>query len=525
MRAELPKPGTVYLVGAGPGDPGLITLRGAELLSRAEVVVHDRLVHPRLLSMAPGSAELIDVGKKPGVPFDQAEINALLVSQARLGRCVVRLKGGDPFVLGRGGEEAQALKSAGISFEVVPGITSALAAPAFAGVPVTRRGVSTGFTVLTGRSGEYNTGELDWDAAAKLGGTIVLLMAVANREVIAERLLAAGRDPLTPVIAVEWGTWAAQRSVRTTLGGLAAAELCAPATIVIGDVAALDLSWIERRPLYGWSIAVTRDVAQAGELSNRLAGAGAEPILVPLLSIEPSSGTLRQLRDAAESLGSYDWVVFTSANSVESFLAHVRDARAFSGARIAAVGSATAAALKRHNLVADLVPQSYSAKDLASALVSDGRGKGASRLLFPRSARARENLGNALRQAGWTVDEVEAYRTEPIVPDASGLSELARATAITFCSPSAVASYVELLRTGMLASPGSAPVGYARGDRSEEPRRQILACIGPTTADAAAEEGLVIDVVARSHTVDGLVDALVERATLAPNGTFRAERQ
>lgn len=521
---------TVYLVGAGPGDPGLITLRGAEVLSEADVVVHDRLVHPRLLAMAPASAEMIDVGKRPGAHFDQNEINSLLVAKARAGLQVVRLKGGDPFVLGRGGEEAKSLKEAGVNFEIVPGVSSALAAPAYAGVPLTHRGISTSFTVLTGRSGKLDAGSIDWDAAARLGGTIVLLMAVANRGTIAGRLMDAGRDATTPVMAVEWGTWPAQRSVRTTLGSLASTDLSAPATIVIGDVAALDLAWIENRPLFGWSVAVTRDAAQSPDLASKLAAAGAEPVVVPLVSVERPSSLDHGVLDAAGTTAAYDWVVLTSANAARHFLTLLRDARSLAGTKIAAVGPATAEELIGHDLVPDLVPADHSAADLASALARETLPHGTTRALFPRSAQARRTLPEALRACGWSVDEVEVYRVEPVVPARSQLEALAATDAITFCSPSAVASYASLLRSGELprhppaqqpSTGGSRSSRRDRGGTAQEPcvhsgqeasRAQRLAYIGQTTAEAAAAEGLEIDVVAETQTTDGLVAALIEHA-------------
>jgi uroporphyrinogen III methyltransferase/synthase len=502
----------------------LITLRGAEVLSQADVVVHDRLVHPRLLAIAPASVETVDVGKRPGAHFDQNEINSLLISKARTGLRVVRLKGGDPLVLGRGGEEAMALKEAGIDFEIVPGVSSAIAVPAYAGVPLTHRGVSTSFTVLTGRSGELDAGGIDWDAAAKLGGTIVLLMAVANRGAIAGKLIDAGRDASTPVMAVEWGTWPAQRCVRTTLGRLASTDLDAPATIVIGDVAALDIAWVEKRPLFGWSVAVTRDATQAPDLAAKLAASGAEPLLVPLVSVVPPASASQELLDAARSVSSYDWVVFTSANAAAHFLSLLRDARSLAGTKIAAVGPATTEELLRHSLAPDLVPSGHTAAELASALAQDTSPSDTTRALFPRSSIARRTLPEALRASGWIVDEVETYRIEPIVPASNQLAELARADAITFCSPSAVERYAELRDSGRLPErplrPGVDAEGSGRrgtrgpwlqADRATHPR-PVVACIGQTTADAATARGVEIDVVASAHTTDGLVAALIEHA-------------
>ncbi|HWC09993.1 MAG TPA: uroporphyrinogen-III C-methyltransferase, partial [Acidimicrobiales bacterium] len=326
---------TVYLVGAGPGDPGLLTVRGAEVLARADAVVHDRLAETSLLDLAPVTADRIDVGKSPGAPVPQADINALLVARGRAGEEVVRLKGGDPFVFGRGGEEAEALRDAGVPFEVVPGITSAVAVPAYAGIPVTHRGLSTSFTVVTGHSRHAADTAVDWDALARAGGTIVVLMGVAHRAEIASRLVAGGLSPDTPVAAVRWGTRSGQRTVRVTLGGLHAVELEPPVTLVIGKVAALDLRWFEDRPLLGRRVVVTRPRQQASGLADRLRRAGAEVVLVPTIEIVEAADGGAALASAAARVREFDWVVFTSANAVERLFVHVRDARALGDTRVA----------------------------------------------------------------------------------------------------------------------------------------------------------------------------------------------
>ena len=308
---------TVYLVGAGPGDPGLLTVRGAEVLGRADVVVYDRLSVASLLQLAPDSAELISVGKAPGrVEMTQTDINELLVERGKAGECVVRLKGGDPFVFARGGEEAAALLEAGVPFEVVPGITSAIAAPAYAGIPLTLRHSSTSFTVVTGHEDPSvgADGSVDWDALGRVGGTIVVLMGVARIRQIADRLLASGRAPETPVAAVTWGTRPEQRTVRATLATIADQPIDPPATIVIGDVAALDLAWFERRPLFGRRVVVTRAKAQAAVLTSRLEEMGAEVIELPVISIDDPDDGGEALRRLASRVRTYDWVVVTSAN-------------------------------------------------------------------------------------------------------------------------------------------------------------------------------------------------------------------
>jgi uroporphyrinogen III methyltransferase/synthase len=474
---------TVYLVGAGPGDPGLLTLRGAEVLARADVVVHDRLAEVSLLDRAPASAIRIDVGKQPGSPMDQASINALFIDHARRGRTVVRLKGGDPFVFGRGGEEALALQEAGVAFEVVPGVTSAVAVPAYAGVPVTHRGAATSFTVVTGHSRHAVDRETNWEALAAAGGTIVILMGVAHRAEIASRLMAGGLAPATPVVGVHWGTRPEQRTVRTTLGALGETALAPPVTLVVGEVAALELAWFERRPLFGRRIVLCRASEQAGDLSTRLREAGAEPIELPTIMVAAPSDGGTALAAAAADLAGFDWVVFSSANAVERLLAHVRDARAFGAARIAAVGPGTAGALQAHGLEPDLVPATAVAEALVMAM---GRGPG--HVLLPRAAAGRDVLPDGLRDAGWEVSVVEAYRTVPVRPPDEELARAKGADAIAFTSSSTV--------TNFLAAGGQVP--------------PVVVCIGPITAETARQAGLTVEAVAETHTLDGLVGALIE---------------
>jgi len=466
---------TVYLVGAGPGDPGLLTRRGAELLSRADVVVHDRLAEISLLELAPAGAERIDVGKSPGGPVAQEEINALLVERGLRGECVVRLKGGDPFVFGRGGEEAQALAAAGVPFEVVPGISAAVAVPAYAGIPVTHRALSTSFTVVTGHSRHAVDDDVDWDALARAADTIVVLMGVAHRAEIAARLQAGGLAATTPVAAIRWGTRPGQRTVRTTLGQLADVTLEPPVTIVIGEVAGLDLRWFEGRALFGRRVVVTRARAQASNLVEKLRALGAETIELPTIEIvgEPLHG----LTPAA-----YDWVAFTSVNAVERVFAGLRDARAFGAAQVAAVGPGTAGALAARGVIADLVPASAVAEALVEAFPA-----GAGRVLLPQAAAARPVLADGLRAKGWTVEVVEAYRTVPARPTDDALAAAAKADAIAFTSSSTVTSWLAL---GATLPP-------------------VVACIGPVTAATAATHGVPVTVVATEHTVDGLVNALV----------------
>jgi uroporphyrinogen III methyltransferase/synthase len=480
---------TVYLVGAGPGDPGLLTVRGAEVLARADVVVFDRLSVSSLLDLAPESAERISVGKAPGqVTMPQEDICALLVERGKAGQEVVRLKGGDPFVFARGGEEAEALIEAGVPFEVVPGITSAIAVPAYAGIPVTLRHSSTSVTIVTGHEDPTagDDGTVDWEAVARVGGTIVILMGVARIGAITERLIAGGRSPDTPVAAVRWGTRPEQRTTRATLATIGEQPLQSPSTIVVGDVAALDLRWFEDRPLLGRRVIVTRAAEQAHELSVLLREAGAEPIEIPSIAIvDPADGGAA-LRAAATRLGTYDWVVLTSANGARRLLAELRDARAFGAADVAAIGPGTADALAAGGVVADLVPGRFVAEGLLDVF-PDGPG----RVLLARAEVARDVLPDGLRARGWDVDVVDAYRTvtSPLTEDQR--REAGRADVVTFTASSTVTRWLE--------AGGPVP--------------PVVACIGPITAATAREHGLRVDVEADVHTMRGLVDALAAHAS------------
>ena len=527
--------GMVYLVGAGPGDPGLLTLRGAEVLSRADLVVHDRLSGTALLALAPAGAELVDVGKTPDDRGDQAAINELLISKAKAGLSVVRLKGGDPFVFGRGGEEALALQSAGVAFEVVPGVTSAIAAPAFAGVPVTHRGLATSFTVVAGHSRSVELppeeGGTDWEALAAAGGTIVVLMGAAHSGSLSKRLLAGGLPGSTPVIAVRWGTEPCQEVLRTTLGELHSAKLEPPVAIVIGKVAALDLSWAPSRPLAGKSVVVTRAEHQSGELSGQLRELGARVLEVPAISIEGPSDGGKGLAAAAARLasGDYEWVAFTSVNAVERLLELLPDLRSLAGTKVAAVGPATAAALRRRQVVADLVAEGQSAQSLAEAFptpVSSGpcasRGEAipsrseaipsrseafptATRrtrcgaVLLPQAADARPELRRGLEGRGWQVDAVEAYRTQPRRIPLELLNAAGACDAICFASPSAVASYLDQAKAAGASLP------------------PVVACIGPSTAAAATARGVKVDVQAEQRSAGSLAAAIAAALTKAGN--------
>jgi uroporphyrinogen III methyltransferase / synthase len=489
--------GTVYLVGAGPGDPGLLTLRGAEILARADVVVHDRLTDANLLSLAPAEAERVDVGKQPDDRGDQEAINQLLVERAREGKRVVRLKGGDPFVFGRGGEEALFLRSKGVAFEVVPGVTSAVAVPAYAGVPVTHRGLVTSFTVVAGHSrsvGPSAGGGTNWEALAQAGGTIVVLMGAAHRRQIAERLMAGGLPARTPVVAVQWGTEPEQATVRTDLGHLAAISLGPPVTIVIGEVAGLDLGWYEMRPLSGKTVVVTRSAEAAPQLAALLRDVGARALELPTITLAPPSDGGDALAAAVARLhaGAYAWAVFTSPNAVQRVFDVVPDTRSFGAVEVAALGPATAKALAAYRVVADLVPRRYVAEGLLESFPPPPPPSAATREVFlPQAAGARDELRCGLAEAGWEVDAVEVYRTLPRPIEPQLLEAAGRADAICFASSSAVDSYLD----------------QAGAAGSTVP--PVVACIGPVTAATARRRGLHVSAEASEHTLDGLVAALV----------------
>ncbi|HZP30370.1 MAG TPA: uroporphyrinogen-III C-methyltransferase [Acidimicrobiia bacterium] len=482
---------TVHLVGAGPGDPGLLTVRGAELLRAADVVVYDRLASPALLELAPASAELISVGKAPDrVEATQDEINRLLVARGATGKLVVRLKGGDPFVFGRGGEEAEALAAAGVPFEVVPGITSAIAAPAYAGIPVTHRGVSTHFTVVTGHEDPSKARtDVDWATLAGAGGTLVILMGAGRIADIAAALIAGGRSPATPVAAVRNGTRPDQRTTRATLATIADAGVRAPSAIVVGEVAALDLAWFESRPLFGRTVVVTRAREQASGLRARLEQLGADVLELPSISIEP-------LDVALPDLAGFGWVVFTSANGVAAFFdrglaAAGLDARALAPVRVAAIGPATATALEAHGVRADLVPERFVAESLLEAFPMPAAA--GERVLLARAEQARDVLPDGLRARGYEVDVLAVYRTRPAVPDADALERVRRGSvdALTFTSSSTVANFCDLV--GAVPDP-----------------QPLVVSIGPVTSRTARDRGLRVDVEAGEHTIDGLVAALCD---------------
>ncbi len=488
---------TVYLVGAGPGDPGLLTVRGAELLRAAEVVVHDRLSARSLLDMAPPDAERIDVGKTPNGPsVRQERINELLVEHGLAGRLVVRLKGGDPFVFARGAEEAHALAAAGVPYEVVPGITSAIAAPAYAGIPVTMRYSSTSLTIVTGHEDPTKgRGDVDWESLAKVGGTIVVLMGVANLPEISRRLRDGGLPDDTPAAAVRWGTRSDQHVTRATLATLHGQPLRPPSTIVIGDVAGESLDWFTSRPLLGRRVVVTRSPGQASELARRLRNVGAQVVEVPTIDIvDPLDGG-EALRAAIAGVSGYDWLVVTSPNGARRTMAELRDARDLAGVRIAAIGPGTAGVLRDHHIQADLVPERYVAEGLLDEFPDPPAGGG--RVLLARAQVARDLLPDGLRARGWVVDVVDAYRTVPVAIDDQALERVSAADAVTFTSASSARNLV-------------AAIGHSSAAELARVVPPVVVAIGPITAAAASELGLEVTAEASPHTLDGIVEALVE---------------
>jgi uroporphyrinogen III methyltransferase / synthase len=512
--------GIVYLVGAGPGDPGLMTRRSLELIASADAILYDRLIPPGALDGARPDAELRYVGKEPGAAsLSQNETSALLLELARAGKRVVRLKGGDPFVFGRGGEEAELLAAAGVAFEVVPGVTAGIAAPAYAGIPVTHRDAASAVAFVTGHEDPEKPGSaLDWDALAGFPGTLVFYMGIRQLPLIADRLTARGRDPSEAAAVVERGTHPAQRTILDTLGGIAARavaeEIRPPAITVVGPVAELreTIAWLERRPLHGQVVAVTRARAQASGLAGRLRELGAEVVETPAIRIEPRP-VEGELRAAIERIDEYALICFTSPNGVRLFFDALasrgpitegagagresralsaatearRDSRALAGAIIAAIGPGTVAALLEYGIRADVVPERFVAEALVEALAPlelEGR-----RVLVARAADARSLLPDALQERGAQVDDVAVYDTVADPLDDAERAGLERATYVTFTSSSTVRFLLES---------GARPPAEAR-----------IVSIGPITSATAEEHGLTVDVEAEQHDIDGLVQALV----------------
>jgi uroporphyrinogen III methyltransferase/synthase len=501
--------GRVHLVGAGPGDPGLLTARALELIARADTILYDRLIPTQALDGARADAELLFVGKEGGgdsVPQERTQ--ALMIERARAGREVVRLKGGDPFVFGRGGEEALALREAGIEFGVVPGVTAGVAAAAYAGIPVTHRGLSTGVALITGHEdpGKQES-ELDWRALAAFPGTLVFYMGVRRLAQIAAALTEAGRPASEPVALVERGTLADQRTVTGTLATIAELarqeQVKAPAITIVGAVAGLGerLDWLPTRPLAGRTVAVTRARAQASELARRLGELGAEVVQTPAIRTRAIPG------DPLDP-SPYDLICLASPNAVEYLFERLadggRDARSLAGARIAAIGPATAQALQRAGITADVVPERAVAESLAQALA----GLQVDHALVARAREARDVLPDALRERGAQVDVLALYETLPEPLSGRVLDAARGADYVTFTSSSTVRNFLQAARA---AGDGTGEGGDSAHDWALSPSTRI-ASIGPVTSATLREHGLEPHVEARRHDVPGLVDALLADA-------------
>jgi uroporphyrinogen III methyltransferase/synthase len=500
--------GTVYLVGAGPGDAGLLTLRGAELLRRADVVIYDVLVNRDLLRLAGETAERISRGSQgTAAALTQEQLNELMIAKAREGRRVVRLKGGDPYIFGRGGEEAEALAAAGIPFEVVPGVSSITAAPNYAGIPLTHRAHCSTFTVLTGHDDPtQDPSDLDFEEIARIPGTKVILMGLKRLRALAETLVARGMPPETPAAIVRWGTTGRQQSVEGTLATIAdiAAEkkMSAPAITVIGDVVKLrpKLNWFEKRPLFGRRIVVTRSREQAGELSRELSERGAEVLEIPTIKIAPPDKK-QDIVDALLELNAYDWLVFTSPNGVgaffDLFFKRFQDLRDLGGARIAAIGPATAARVKSMHLQVDLMPEEALGSKIAQAFRKYESIENL-KICLVRAQVADRELPAALEEMGAIVDDIAVYKTVPETEDPAGAAATLMeegADWITFTSGSTVEHFhARFDLPGLLKS---------------FPRMKT-ASIGPETTRAIRALGIEPAIEAKTHTMEGLIAALLK---------------
>ncbi|NOZ25706.1 MAG: uroporphyrinogen-III C-methyltransferase [Nitrospirae bacterium] len=495
--------GTVYLVGAGPGDIGLLTIKGLKCLQKADVVVYDFHLNVHILDYIKRDAELIYAGKRGGRhDMTQEEINAVLVKKALEGKDVCRLKGGDPFVFGRGGEEAEVLTEAGIRFEVVPGISSAIAAPAYAGIPLTHRDYASSFVVVPGNEASTKKeSSIDWAALARGNGTIVFLMAIKNIEVVSQRLIDNGKAPDTPVAVIRWGTRAEQRTIVSTVKDIPAAiknsEIRPPAVVVVGDVVKLrdKLDWFERKPLFGHRVLVTREHPGGFEPLEEL---GAEVTVFPTIKVVPP-GSWQELDTAIGRVRDYDWIVFTSATGVRFFFRRFfdldRDVRDLFGIKICSIGPKTASEIRRYGLKVDLVPESFRAEGLISAFGGPQAFKGR-KILLPRAETAREVFPETVRRSGGEIDTPVAYRA--VRPESHGkrlkrfLRE-GRITIATFTSAATFTNFCEMM-----------------GDEARELLSGVtIAAIGPVTARAVEEAGLHVHIVPERATVDAMVEAIV----------------
>ncbi len=497
------KQGKVYIIGAGPGDPGLMTLKGAQCLREAEVVIYDHLISPELLKLTRTDARLVYAGKEGGRhTLSQREINERLVAEAGSGHVVARLKGGDPFVFGRGGEEAEELVQAGIPFEIVPGVTSAISVPAYAGIPLTHRRFTATVAFVTGHEDPLKEqSEIDWKALAGMG-TLVFLMGVRNLPSIAAGLIAQGKEASTPAALIRWGTTVDQETLTGTLADIAdraeAAEFKPPAILVVGGVVGLrkDLNWFETMPLFGRGIVITRPEPQAASMAALLRDAGARVISFPTIRIA-SPESWDGLDAAIRHLEDYAWLVFTSANGVHFFLERLhaagKDLRDLKGIRLCTIGPATAMVLESRGLRVDLIPDSFLSEGVVAAFERfDLSGQ---RVLLPRAEKARDVIPEGLARQGAVVEVVTAYRTVNSGRKAAELAEQiaqGHVDVLTFTSPSTVTNFLEIMGPDFLPLP--------EGIR--------VACIGPITAAAAEKAGLPVDILQETYTVPGLVASL-----------------
>ena len=486
----------VALVGAGPGDPGLITVKGRELIRDAEVIVYDQLANPALLTLARKDAELIDAGKHAGNhTLKQDEINSLLYEKAKEGYRVVRLKGGDPYVFGRGGEEAEYLVKHGIPFETVPGVTSAAAVPAYAGIPVTHRDLTQTVTFVTGHEQGEET-RIPWDHLSGLKGTLVFFMGLSNLEKIRDRLIENGMDPATKAAVISNGTRNKQRTVTGCLSDIAdrvrEEGIPTPALIVVGEVVSAreSLRWFDKKPLFGKTVLVTRTTQTASKTEQAFINAGAEPLTIPLIRIEERKEEISKLKELLKTGLGHEWVVFTSANAVDIFMKaayeEAKDARVFKDAKIAVIGEKTKEALSGYGINADIVPGEYRAENLADRLASEASP--GEKILIPRASSGRDILTERLGEAGLKVTELMIYDTVYCKENAAAIKEaLTKADYITFASSSAVEAFLEI----------TPDTGKAK-----------VAVIGPVTAKTARDKGLKVDVEPSEYTIGAMIKAM-----------------
>jgi len=504
----------VSLIGAGPGDPDLITIKGKEAIEKADVIIYDYLASPNLLNHTRKNAEIIYVGKRGGDHIlSQEEINDLLVEKAQEGFRVARLKGGDPFIFGRGGEEAEALINESIPFEIIPGVTSAIAVPAYAGIPLTHRQFTSTLAFVTGHEDpEKNKSKIDWESLAKGIGTIVFLMGVKNLEKIVAKLLKHGKSSDTPVALIRWGTTPKQYAVAGTLADIVkkvrAVNLKPPAVIVVGDVVKLreKMAWFENRPLMGKTILVTRARKQASDLVKRLSDLGADCIEFPVISVDPPDD-LKPLDLAIKNLPDYEWLIFTSVNGIEFFFERLfnkagKDVRALNHIKTAVIGTATEKKLLEFGLKSDIIPQSFRAESIVEAFMKkDITGK---KILLPRAQKGRSVLPVELTRMGAIVDDVAAYSTKPESTNSEhvmDLLSLGDIDLVTFTSSSTVRNFFNML-------PSEKCKIFMK--------KMETASIGPITAETAKKTGFNVNLMAESYTIPGLCDAILKYYAYRP---------